>query len=408
MDKKGKIYIILLAVAILSIVLIEYTKPKEINWFPSYDKQHKIPYGTYIFKEQLHKIFGDDQIKDVNRPPFEYLSKPNNIKGTYLFINNNVNFGNEELEKLLNWTAKGNTLFIASSNFEKKLLDTLNLDTSVISNFNNINNEFQFQLKSSSLKDTTSYTFDKANFISHFNAIDTLYTKIVSITDHYKKGSIQKEHISTIKQQFGEGQIILSTFPQAFTNYFILNTPNQKFTSGLISYIDKNQPILFDNHYKSGKKFYSSPLYIMLNTKELKWAYYMMLLGALVYIIFEGKRKQRAIPIKKPLRNQTIDFTRTIANMYYEKDKHKELIQHKIHHFLDFIRVHFYLNTTLIDKEFIKNLAARSNNTIEDTQELFNTINKLNNQKEISNIELERLNTLIETFKSNNIWKTKI
>jgi len=143
----------------------------------------------------------------------------------------------------------------------------------------------------------------------------------------------------------------------------------------------------------------------MLNNKALKWAYYMMLIGALLYVIFEGKRKQRAIPIVKPLRNQTIDFTRTIANMYYEKGKHKEMVNHKTNHLLEYIRVHFHLHTATVDDTFIEHLAARSNNTVEDTRILFKTIENFNNKTQISNIELERLNTLIENFKSNNTWK---
>ena len=133
----------------------------------------------------------------------------------------------------------------------------------------------------------------------------------------------------------------------------------------------------------------------------------MMLIGVLIYIIFEGKRKQRAIPIVKPLKNQTVDFTRTIANMYYENGKHKDIAQHKVQHFLEFIRNTMHLSTSEINDSFIKNLAARSNNSIEDTQTLFKLINSLNQKAKIENKELERLNTLIEQFKSHNQWKTK-
>ena len=162
-----------------------------------------------------------------------------------------------------------------------------------------------------------------------------------------------------------------------------------------------------DQHYKYGKKFYTSPMYLFLSTKELKWAYYIVLIGALTYIVFEGKRKQRAIPIVKPLKNQTVDFTRTIANMYYESSKHKEISSHKVQHFLEYIRSHLYLNTSDINSTFIKNLAARSNNSIEDTKQLFKFIATLNKQTTVNNIQLEKLNSLIETFKSYSEWKTK-
>ena len=127
----------------------------------------------------------------------------------------------------------------------------------------------------------------------------------------------------------------------------------------------------------------------MLNNKALKWAYYVMLIGVLFYVIFESKRKQRAIPIVKPLRNQTIDFTRTIANMYYEKGKHKEMVNHKTNHLLEYIRVHFHLQTAHLDETFMEHLAARSNNSLEETKLLFKTIESFKNKTQINTIELE-------------------
>ena len=408
MSRKGKLYIALTVLAILSIVVLEYTKPQEINWFPSYASHHKIPFGTFVFHEQLERSFDRDHIVNVDKPPFEYLNQNNNIKGTYMFINNNLSFGDAELDELLEWTTKGNTLFIASEKLGGNLHDTLNINTSVISNFNNIKNNYQLQLKNTQLKHDSLYSFNKASYLYYFSEIDTLNTKVISVIDNASEDEfyLEKENINVIKQAFGEGTIILSTFPQAFTNYFLLTASNQNYTAGLLSYINHSETIYVDHHYKSGKTFYTSPLYIMLNNKALKWAYYVMLIGVLFYVVFEGKRKQRAIPIVKPLRNQTVDFTRTIANMYYEKGEHKEMVKHKTNHLLEYIRVHFHLQTVRLDETFITHLAARSNNTFEDTRELFKTIENLNNKTQINTIELERLNTLIENFKSKNTWKS--
>lgn len=407
MSRKGKIYIALTALAILSIVVLEYTKPQEINWFPSYASQHKIPFGTFVFHEQLERLFDKNNIVDVHKPPFEYLKRNDNIKGTYIFINNNLSFGDAELDELLDWTTKGNTLFIASEQLGGNLHDTLNINTSIISNFDNLKNYYQLQLKNKQLTHDSLFTFDKANYLYHYNEIDSLNSKVISVIDNASQDIhyLEKEHVNVIKQSFGEGTIILSAFPQAFTNYFLLTASNQNYTAGLLSYINASEMIYVDNHYKSGKTYYASPLYIMLNNKGLKWAYYTMLIGVLIYVIFEGKRKQRAIPIINPLRNQTIDFTITIANMYYEKGKHKEMVNHIINHLLEYIRVHFHLQTTNIDETFITHLAARSNNTFEDTSNLFKTIENFNDKTQINSTELERLNTLIENFKSKNTWK---
>lgn len=406
MNKKGKIYISVIVLAILALIVFDYVKPQKINWFESYAKQHKIPFGTYVFHEQMKRALDAEKIVDIDQAPFEFLKSDSLQKGTYFFMNNNVSFGEVELEKLLDWTSNGNTLFIASNNFEERLLDTLNLETSTLSNFNTDNNDYYLQLKSKALLNDSIYKFDKSYYLFYFNKIDTLNTKIISVVDVKKDSLIEeKAKVNVIKQSFGKGEIILSTFPQAFTNYFILQNPNQDYAAGMLSYLDDSQPIYYDNHYKSGKSFYTSPLYIFLNNQSLKWAYYIVIIGAIFYIIFEGRRKQRAIPVVKPLRNQTIDFTRTIANMYYEKSNHTDIAKHKIQHFLDFIRTHLYLNTNTVNEGFLKNLAARSNNTIADTEVLFKTIKSIKYRTELTEKELEKLNASIEKFKSNNSWK---
>ena len=404
MSKKGKIYIILVAFTLLAIVVLEMNKPKAINWFPSYATHHKIPLGSYVFNEQLKRISHD--ITTVDRPPFEYLQN-DSIHGTYLFYNGGISFGKQELNSLLDWVSKGNTLVVSTVDFEEQLLDTLNLSTKSINTFENFNNEYQVSLVNPVLDNTKSYKYDRPNTFHYFNKIDTLKTSIIGFIDAYrgKNKPIEDSLINSIKQPFGKGEILLNTFPQAYTNYFILQPPNQDYTAGLLSYLDTTKPIYIDTYYKTGKTFYTSPMYLFLNTKSLKWAYYMILIGALIYIIFEGKRKQRAIPIVKPLQNHTVDFTRTIANMYYESGKHKDISEHKTHHFLEYIRNTLHLTTSEINPSFIDNLAARSNNTIEDTQTLFKVIETINQKTEINSIELERLNTLIEQFKSNNQWK---
>ncbi|MEJ6792180.1 MAG: DUF4350 domain-containing protein [Lacinutrix sp.] len=409
MDKKGKIYSVFTALVVVFIVFLEYNKPQKLNWFPSYAKHHKIPYGSYVFYEQLERTFSKDNIIDVVRPPFEFLTN-DTVNGTYFFLNGKVLFDDAELEKLLDWTAKGNTLAITSGDISEKILDTLNLKTSVISNFNNFNNIFNLKLKNKNLDNNKVYRFKKANFLSHFSIIDSTKTKVISTVSNASKNDsiVKMQYVNAIKQDFGKGEIIINLFPQAYTNYFILKDENKDFTAGLLSYLNPEQPIYFDNYYKSGKKAAMSPLYVFLKAKELRWAYYIMLIGALFYIIFDGKRKQRAIPIVKPLRNQTLEFTRTIANMYYESGNHTDITQHKIQHFLEYIRTNLHLNTNTIDDTFIKNLSSRSNNTEEDTKALFRDIDTLSNSTQITKEALEKLNASIETYKSNNTWKTKI
>lgn len=399
MRKKGSIYLIIGVVTLVILMLFQYSKPKEINWFPSFVAQHKIPYGTYVLNDLMENKYKDNLIQ-ITQPPFEALQSADSLHGTYFFVNNDVLFGKAELNSLLDWTSKGNTLFIASGSFDEQLQDTLNFETSALfADFGETPKQVH-QLLNPNLKSNTTYTFSKDDYAIYFSKIDTLNTTLIGQVDYpVEDGSDTQKHFNVIQQNFGKGTILLSAFPNAFTNYFILKDDNRDYTAGLLSYIDGDRPIYMDNHHKSGKSFYTSPMYIFLNNKELKWAYYIVLIGALVYVIFEGKRKQRAIPVIVPLKNQTLAFTRTIADMYFEKGEQKSITEHKIAYFLEYIRSHFYMDTVKQDDAFYRNLAARSNHSYEEVKDLFQYMEKLKKSSVITNADLIQLNTEIEKFK---------
>jgi len=399
MRKKSTVYVIIGGLTLVLILFLEYHKKAELNWFPSYVMHHKIPYGTIVFSDLLKKKY--TVVQEIERPPFEFLKTNTDTTSSYVFINATVSFQEAELKELLKWTAKGNTLFIASTNFEEKLLDTLHLKTGSLYGNEGLAHEFHYRLVNPNLGLKNEYTFRKNYNTTYFSTIDTLQTRIIGLVSNSSEGGTDFEaHPNVIQQPFGDGKIILSTFPVAFTNYFILKNKNKDYTAGLMSYVASEHPVYADTYYKSGKKFYTSPMYIFLNTKELKWAYYILLIGALMYVIFEGKRKQRAVPVVTPLKNQTLAFTRTIADMYFEKGERKAITQHKIDYFLDYIRSTFYLSTQNEDSEFYQNLASRSHHQTDEIAALFKRLNALRHKTTVTDEELIQLNSLIEKFKA--------
>ena len=399
MGKKGGVYIVISVFTVAVLMLLQYNKPKEVNWFPSYVTKHKIPYGTMVLNDIMLQLF-PLKTRQVQIPPFEFLNKNETAEGTYFFVNDHIAFGETELNGLLNWAAKGNTLFIASNDIEQKLLDTLNLEISNLYGDFNVDQSNRHKLVNPALVTKTGYIFRKDYYAPYFSKVDTAMTTVVGTVTNITENDSEQAHFNVIRQKHGNGEIFLSTFPKAFTNYFILKDDNKNYTAGLLSYLDGTKTIFIDNHYKSGKSVYTSPMYIFLNIKEFKWAYYLILIGVIVYIIFEGKRKQRAIPIVNPLKNQTLAFTRTIADMYFERGEHKQIAEHKIAYFLEYIRTNFYLETVKRDATFYKNLAGRSSHSVEEVEKLFDFIEHLRKKERISNDELENLNTSIEKFKT--------
>jgi hypothetical protein len=355
---------------------------------------HKIPYGTYILYSELKNIFPATSIEKIKIPPYVYLEDTTRT-GTYFFVDETLNFGKAEFKRLMRFVEKGNDVFISTHGIQ---IDTLNFKTKQLVS-NNLDEKVFFKFKNKNLN-ANEFSFDRP-FVNHvFTKIDTLNTTVLGITGYVNANNNRTEEgINFVKFNYGKGNFYFHTFPEAFTNYTILKSPNHQHAANLLSYLKDDVPILWDTYYKTGKSKITSPIHYLITTKHLKWAYYITLIGVLFFVIFEGKRKQRSIPILIPLKNQTIAFTRTIANMYFEKQAHKNIAEHKINYLLDFIRTNLHIPTITIDATFYEYVALRSGNSLESVEKLFNYCEQIHLKNHVTSHELIKLNNMIETFK---------
>ncbi|MAW95158.1 MULTISPECIES: DUF4350 domain-containing protein [unclassified Leeuwenhoekiella] len=404
MSKRYKILAGLLILFLGLLVYAEASQKEPINWYESYGKQDKIPFGTYVFYEQLSTLLDEDRIEEVNIPPYEFLMDSlNPPKGTYFFVNSYIYNDEFETRKLLNWVARGNTLFMASDGFSEVLEDTLSLESDYTYDTDDLVKRPLVNLSNPSLGRKLPYIFDKDYSIAYFEVIDTLKTTVLGVADIMRDEDstrIKQPKVNFIKLPFEEGEIILSTFPQAFTNYFMLQDSNADYTANVLSYLPKDGTIYIDQYYKNSKTVAVSPLFLILNNKYLKWSWYTLLLGALIWVIFEGKRKQRSIPVIKPLPNNTLDYTRTIAGMYLDKKENRQIATHQINHFMEYLRSTYVLATDRLNRDFIERLTAKSGKPHDTVQNTIDYIVTIRQKAELSEDELIRLNSLIENFKT--------
>ncbi len=395
MDKQTKIYIGAFLVLIFGFIYLESIKDKPVNWFPSYVAKHKIPYGTFVLREEMPHLFPSTKIKNINIPPYIFLEDTTQV-GTYFFADETLDFEDAELLRLMKFVERGNDVFISTHRIN---IDTLNFKTERLIS-ENFDEKVFFKLKNKAF-DGKEYLFDRPFENQVFTEIDTLNTTILGISGYFNSENERTEQgVNFVKYSLGKGNFYLHTFPEVFTNYTILKSPNQQHTANVLSYLRDDLPILWDSYYKTGKRKISSPIYYLVSSKHLKWAYYMTLIGVLIFVIFEGKRKQRSIPIIIHLKNQTVAFTRTIANMYFEKQEHKNIAEHKISYLLEYIRTKLHIPTAKIDVTFYNYVASRSGNSYESVAELFVFCKQIHLKNEITSEELMKLNNMIEKFKN--------
>lgn len=383
------------------LVYVEATKPLPVNWYPSYAKQDKIPLGTFVLHDVLKTHFLDNLI-DVNTPPFVFLQNED-IKGTYLFINNTVGFDDAELERLLAWTAEGNTAFLAANNFSKNLLDTLGLDSRSFFFYNRFQTQPVLSLIDENLKPAEPITIERNLQVSYFNLIDTLTNKVLGFSEAFDgEDTSSKREANFLQVPFEKGQLYFYNQPEIFTNFFVLDSSKSQFTAKVLAQLNTENTLYFDNYHKTGRRTDVSPLHILFKTRSFKWAYYTLLLGVLLYVFFNGKRKQRPVPILEPLTNKTFEYTQTISGIYRENKDNRAILNKIIVQFLEYIRIKLRVETNNINSHFFNDLALKSNQDVSDIKSIFETIKKKENQSLIKDQEL------IELLKNINDFKNKI
>jgi len=397
MSKSFKIIFGGFLLILLLLTYLEATEREPINWNPSYLESDKIALGSYVFFESWKDAHTHHLIK-VKESPFEFLSqeKPN---GTYFFLNNNIPIDQTELDKLLTWVEDGNTLFLSASNFSKNLLDTLDIKPQVLDPGENLKSQPYINLTNSKFWKEEPYHLDQDRSIIRLEKSDSLFQETLGVVNVRSFDSKTRAYPNFIKSQFGNGIIFIHAMPEAFSNYFLLADSNYSYVQDALAYIPSNSNVYWDDHYKSGKIYNTSPLYILLNNRALKWAYYFALFGIFLFIIFEGKRKQRSVPVIEALKNQSYEYSQTISELYLEQKQYKSLALKDIQHFYEYLRSHFRIDTTNINQQFYKEVSARVNLEMEEVQSKFKWISQLSQKEQISKKELQELHSVIQTLK---------
>ncbi len=375
---------------------------KETDWTETYKKDSKEPFGTYILREELENLFPNSDITTLKQNVYDelmYVEEDNkNIKANYICIKSeDTRFNQDEIEKLIEFVAKGNDAFLSLTYFSETLKKALHFDTS-LTLYEKTNGNLY--LKNSKLN-PNKYYYDRNLRCRYFSKFDTKNTIVLGMQDI--------KNIDTPKPNFlkiycGKGAFYLHLSPIAFTNYYLLKKNNATYVSNVFSYMKDNEKIWWDtqkylSYYgKDDDNESNSILKFFWQHKSLKWSMLLAFWGLIVFMVFNARRKQRVIPEIKKLKNLTVEFTHTIANLYSKDGNPKNLVDKKITYFLQKIRMDYVLDTNNLDDRFIERLSLKSGNNKEFTKKVIDLIINLSKKQVCTEKELLFLNATIETF----------
>ncbi|HLV39401.1 hypothetical protein [Xanthomarina sp.] len=386
------------------LVLFSLISCNKTDWRENFKEVNKSPFGTFIVFNEAEDLFSTNDVHYLKENIYDYLfyHVESDDYVNYICIKSSAyKLDVEGLTYLLNQVKLGSTAFLSLNYFSEHLKDSLqfttkNLDEDIYSpeELKKLNGTLYLENKDFK---NQPFLYDRNIRKNYFDRIDKENTVVLGTID---VDGIKQPNF--IKIHHGDGAVFLHTNPVVFTNYNMLNG-RENYVENLFSYIPSGD-ILWDSQIKSSmftnrdndKK--DSIFKFFLGHPSLTWFLFVSLFGLLLFMLFNARRKQRAVPIIKPLQNSTVEFAHTIANLYLKEADHKNLVDKKITYFLEKIRDKYLIDTNNLNSQFIEKLALKSNNDLASTKYLINTIIALNKKTECTDVELMVLNNMIEKF----------
>ena len=346
-----------------------------------------------------------DTTDDADDADYEAgLAEAGYPKATYVFVDDAFEISASDCRALLRHVARGNDAFIAAEQFDRHFTDTLGFRVAPFvtrlrprkgaTTATTLLDSVRLVLSNPRLAREAGRGFQLPALGASYRLLpdsDLVATQLAADT---------AGRAVLVRVPHGQGHIYLCSVPLAFTNYFALQPRTGNFAFAALSYLPAGRTVWWDEYQKQGRQGEQSLLRVVLAHDALRRALYLSLLGALLFVVVEARRRQRVIPILKPLPNTTLLFTRTVAGLYRQGSSHAPIAEKKIQLFLEHLRTRLHEpGLDLNDEAARERLAQKTGIPRPDVDALVRRINFLLTAPQVSDADLLALNKALNDFR---------
>lgn len=385
MKQSFKIYIPIFILILIIVGMFQMSKKPALDWRKNFDVAKKTPFGLYIFDQESNKLF-NNKLEKVGISPYNYYQK-NNQKKTHNILMVQKELDDVSWEYIMDEVSNGSDVMWFTDDTTAPLRDTLGF------RFKTVSFEKNYFLQLTDKKLSSNRLFmdrlpDNKGFSYIRNDIEVLGKTLRK--ENNNQTSI---NVDFIKVPFGKGHFYIHSEPLILTNYYLLNSRN-KYVESVLSYLPDRETVWF---IENDAPLSMSPLRFIESNPPLKYAWYLLLFGMVVFVLFNAKRKQRKVPIIEPLKNTSVEFIRSIGNLYLQEGDFHEMMAKKAQYFLNKIRMDLLIDTQNLDEQFINKLHLKTGKSIELIKEAVELVKKGQNPSaSVMKEDLIRMNQLLD------------
>lgn len=388
----NKLPIVLLVALIIGYVMLEVFGPKGDDWNPNYGRDKVQPFGSQLLYEGMEDIFPENKIIPVEDAPSEQLKEFQKERTNYVIVQQVLNMDPVDARSLLRYVENGNNVFVSAVSLDGALGDSLGV----------YSDDFWTRIWEGN---ETASKDDYLKLKERYDPKEVHYPLLDNVVyNHYYSGS-EKEILGTnrdndpvfIRIDRGEGSFFIHSIPYLFTNFFMVDEVNHEYISKVLSFLPE-RTTYWDEYYKPGKLHIDNQMSYILDQTSLRWSWMLLLVSLVLFILFEGKRRQRIIPVIQAPANDTLEFTRTVGRLYFLHGDHKDIAEKKIKFLFEYIRNRWQMSTGEIDEDFRRRLAGKSGVKRPLVDNLLNAIEGVKGSEKVSEDRLLFLHHQMEEF----------
>ena len=385
MNRTFKIYAVIFVIIMIVMGMFEMNKKPVLDWRKNYDTEKKTPFGLYIFDQESNNLF-HKKLEKVSISPYSYYQKNQNKKPHNILIIQK-NLDGISWKYIMDEVSKGSDIIWFTNSTTAKLRDTLGFRFKTIS----YEDDYYLQLTDKKLSSNRLF-IDKLPDNKGFSYIRK-DIEILGKTLKKTKDSITSINADFVKVPFGKGHFYVHSEPLVLTNYYLLKSKN-KYQESVLSYLPNRETVWF---VETDTPLSMSPMRFILSNPSLRYAWYLLLVGLAIFVFFNAKRKQRIVPINEPLKNTSLDFIKSIGNLYLQEGDFHEMMAKKAQYFLSKVRIDLLIDTQNLDDKFINKLHLKTGKNIELIEEAVELLKKGQNPSaSVMKEDLIRMNQLLD------------
>jgi hypothetical protein len=397
----------------LGILLIAYfafnrQNSKRYLWTESYKASSSQPYGTMFVQKLLASYRSNQKFIFNDKTPLHKLLDTTRIKTKtdYVFIGYGIYLVGEDVRALQNFIYSGNDAFIAAVDLPFGVLNSVFVNECdreiVLDEKDTVSTTFNFYNEALKTKKgyTYAYRFGKVDFPYYWNAVNS-EVFCDSVKSTIPIGYSYPNKVNFFRIPYGKGNLYVHTNPLVFTNYFLVKPDKVEYASSVFSHLH-GQSIIWDEFSKSELTPRNAPkvnpMSYILQQDSLRYAWWLILLAALLYTLFTAKRKQQVIPVLEGKSNTSLEFINTIAALHFQNGNHRDIAKKRMKYFFYLIKAKYGMHIQNLTEPFMQRLSEKSTVELNDLKSIEHEFNRVDKHRYYDESMLVDLQVALEKF----------